>query len=427
MKTVSIVGRPNVGKSTLFNQLIGEKKAITLRIPGITRDRIYGEVELESGKFNLIDTGGIVLDPEDPLEKKVMDQVKIAIEESDLILFLMDAKTGLHPVDEEIYRMLKKSGKRFIIVVNKIDSSKAKENLSDFAKFHNEEIFYISAEHKRETGKLLERIEELIKPETKHEERERFIIMGRPNVGKSSLLNAILNTNRLLVDSTPGTTRDPVEVWLEKMGRAISMIDTPGFRRPSRVKEFLEKLALIKAIKELEKSSVGLICIDAVEGLMRQDKRLISLLERKKKGIILVVNKIDLLDKKRVPVIIDSIKREITYASYIPVVPVSALKRINIEKLIREMMDVEREYRKKVDNKVMGRYLRDAIVRNPPPWRVQIRSIFQVNSSPPVFIIEGKNLEYMRKDYENYLEKSIRELYGFKGVPITFVKKGRRR
>jgi GTP-binding protein len=430
MKTplVVIVGRPNVGKSTLFNRLVGKREAIVDNISGVTRDRNYGEVEWNGKEFRLIDTGGFVPNSPDLFETAIREQIKIAIEESDKILFVVDAKDGINPVDKEIAAILRNSRKPFILIVNKIDSEKQDNLVAEFYSLGLGEPVPISALIGRRVGDFLDLLTEEFNyiEDDKEDSRLKIAIVGRPNVGKSSLTNALLGYDRSIVTNIPGTTRDSIDSILKYYGEEIILIDTAGLRKRTKIAESIEFFSTMRSLKAIADSDITIVLIDAVAGLEKQDQKILDEAIRRRKGIILAVNKWDLLNKETntAHVYEKQLKSKFGNIDYIPVIFISALTKQRIYKLIDLAKKVEAERKKRIPTDELNEVLQAEMKSMPPPTtptgkEVKIKYITQVGDHYPVFLFFTNNPKYVPDNYIRFLEKLIRKNWGYEGVPFT--------
>jgi GTP-binding protein len=430
MKTplVVIVGRPNVGKSTLFNRLVGKREAIVDNTSGVTRDRNYGEVEWNGKEFRLIDTGGFVPNSPDLFETAIREQIKIAIEESDKIIFLVDGRDGINPVDKEITKMLRSSGKQFYLLVNKIDS----ENYESFtAEFHSlgvDNTVSVSAIVGRGIGDFLDTLTADFLPAVEESEDTilKIAIVGRPNVGKSSLTNALLGYDRSIVTDIAGTTRDSIDSILKYYGQEIVLIDTAGLRKKSKINESIEFFSSIRSLKAIAESDISIIMIDAVQGLEKQDQKIIDEAISRRKGIILAINKWDLLEKETNTAknYENALREKIGSIDYIPIIFISALTKQRIFKLIELSIEIEKERKKKIPTNELNEILLPEIEKTPPPTtptgkEVKIKFINQVGSHYPVFLFFTSYPKHINDNYKRFIEKLIRRKFGFVGVPFT--------
>ncbi|HUX93297.1 MAG TPA: ribosome biogenesis GTPase Der [Ignavibacteriaceae bacterium] len=431
MKTpfVVIVGRPNVGKSTLFNRLIGKRDAIVHDKSGVTRDRNYGSADWAGKEFQIIDTGGYVPNSKDLFETAIREQVEIAILEADVILFVVDVRTGVNPVDIQIAELLRSSDKKFLLVVNKVDSEGFEPSVAEFYRLGINKIYSISALAGRKLGDMLDDLTadfipvDLDKPE---DERLKIAIVGRPNVGKSSLTNSLLGYDRSIVTDIPGTTRDSLDSILKYYGQEIILIDTAGLRKKKRIDESIEFFSTIRTLKTIGESDVVVLMIDAQTGLEKQDQKIIDEVVRWRKGLIIAVNKWDLIEKDNSSTKLyeDDILDKIGSIDYAPVIFISALTKQRIFKLVDLCLSVNEERRKKIPTNQLNEVLLSEIERVPPPAtgtgrEVKIKYITQVGDHYPVFLFFSNYPKNIPEHYRRFLEKLIRKNFGFKGVPMT--------
>ncbi len=424
---VVIVGRPNVGKSTLFNRLTGSNEAIVDDVSGVTRDRKFGEVDWNGKIFRLIDTGGYVPNSPDLFETAIREQVEIAISEADLILFIVDAKSGINPIDNEIADMLRTSNKKTMLIVNKIDSEKMEMNSAEFYSLGLNEVYDISAKVGRKIGDLLDIIlSKLIFPEEQApDNRVRIAIVGRPNVGKSSLTNSLLGYDRSIVTNIPGTTRDSIDSILKYYGEEFILVDTAGMRRKTKIDESIEFYSNVRSLKAIGDCDVAIILIDAKLGLEKQDQRIIDEAVARKKGIIIGVNKWDLIEKdsntaKKKE---DELREKLGSIDYVPIIFISALTKQRIYNLIELSKSVYNEKNKKIPTSELNNVLLEEIESFPPPStptgkEVKIKYITQVGQNYPIFLFFANQPKFIQDNYKRYLEKTIRKHFGFTGVPI---------
>ncbi|MEX2584973.1 MAG: ribosome biogenesis GTPase Der [Balneolaceae bacterium] len=428
---VSIVGRPNVGKSTFFNRLIGQRDAIVHDETGVTRDRHYGETVWNGRVFTVIDTGGYLPEDVDVIVKGVREQVFIAIEESDLILFVVDGKTGIHPLDEAVADVLRKSEKPVIVVANKADNERRVQDASEFYALGLEDLFPVSSISGAGTGDLLDRVVERL-PDPPHEQQHsdipKLAFVGRPNVGKSSMVNALLKSDRCIVTDVPGTTRDSINSFLEYKGKTYILVDTAGLRKQAKVKENIEFYSTVRTDRALRACDVAILLIDAMQGFDQQDKRILREAARFNKGIVLVLNKWDLVPDKETNLLKEFeeyIYTEVPTLRYIPIVSSSALTRQRVEKILDVSDIVLEERKKKIPTPVFNNELERILKERPLPVKrgrqLRIQYGLQVKSNPPVFKFFMNNPEDLPANYRRFLENRIRETYGFRGVPITMV------
>ena len=428
---VAIVGRPNVGKSTLFNVLAGEKIAIVKDTPGVTRDRIYANVTWLDREFTMIDTGGIEPDSRDIILSQMREQAQIAIDTADVIIFLTDVKQGLVDSDSKVADMLRRSGKPVVLVVNKVDSFD--KYMADVYEFYNLGIgdpFPVSAASRLGIGDMLD---EVIKyfPEAKEEEEEderpRIAIVGKPNVGKSSIINKLLGENRVIVSDIAGTTRDAIDTEIKHNGKEYVFIDTAGLRRKNKIKEEIERYSIIRTVTAVERADVVLMVIDATEGITEQDAKIAGIAHERGKGIIIVVNKWDAIEKndKTMNEFEKSIRNTLSYMPYAEIMYVSAMTGQRMMKLY-DMIDMVMENQTlRIATGVLNEIMTEAVAMQQPPSdkgkRLKLYYITQVSVKPPTFVIFVNDKELMHFSYTRYLENKIREAFGFRGTSLKFI------
>lgn len=423
MPTLAIVGRKNVGKSTIFNRLTGMRYSIVYKEPGITRDRIYGEVEWCGRSFGLIDTGGFFPDEDFPLATSIQKQIETALEEADIIYFVVDGRTGLKPIDGEISSELRKVNKPIFLLVNKIDDKKVKHNAAEFYKLGHEKMFVVSAEGGVGFGDVLDAtLEQLPAPRiSKKTSRIRLLIMGRPNSGKSTLLNAFLGKERAIVDAEPGTTRDLVNARITFKGNEIEIIDTAGIRKRSRIKEPIEFYSVMRAIRMIEQTDITILIFDTTTGIVDQDQRIAALVLSKAKGLIIAPNKIDLIAPHEQQKIIPSTIKSMPYLDFVPVIPISAKTRESVPALMQKVMDVYEESDKTADPDTLNDITRTL---KPPPHG-EIFMLRQIGHRPPVF--QATISSPAKESYIKYLRHAIRNYLGFAGIPVLIKTKVRKK
>ena len=422
---VALVGRPNVGKSTLFNRLVGRKQAIIEDIPGITRDRIYGMVNYKDYNFHLIDTGGIDLGT-DSFKKEIKGQVDLAINEADLVVFVVDAKENLTPNDYAVRDMLLKAGKKVIVAVNKCDSKESEYHKYDFFELGFDTYINISAEHKDGIYDLLDAITQNFEVgEIDIEEGIKFSIIGRPNVGKSSLTNALLNEERVVVSNVAGTTRDAIDTPFKYNGEDFIVIDTAGMRKKGKIYESVEHYSLLRALKAIDRSDVCVLVIDAKEGIIEHDKHIAGYALESGKPVIITVNKWDVVENKdeEMKKFTRDIRNNFQFLSYAPIVFLSAKTRKRINTLMPEVIKCYQNTHKEIKTSLLNDCIMDAYLLNLPPSykgrRLKIYYSKQVSSAPPTFNIEVNDKGLIHFSYPRYLENKITENFDFSGTPIV--------
>ncbi|AMD95014.1 ribosome biogenesis GTPase Der [Leptotrichia sp. oral taxon 847] len=428
--TVAIVGRPNVGKSTLFNKLVGDRLSIVKDEPGVTRDRLYREMEWLGQKFILVDTGGLEPRTEDFMMSKIKKQAQVAIDEADVIIFLVDGKAGITGLDEDVATVLRKQGKKVIVAVNKIDNYiKEKENIFEFYGLGFEEVIGISGEHKTNLGDLLDAVIEKFEDKNVKEISEglSIAILGRPNAGKSSLLNKLLNKERSIVSDIAGTTRDTIDSALKYNGDMYTLIDTAGIRRKSKVEDDIEYYSVLRAMKAIKRADVCVLMLDATELLTDQDKRIAGMIYDERKPIIITINKWDLIEKNdnSVKEFTELVKADLAFLDYAPIITISALTGKRTLNILEQAKFINEEYHKKVTTGILNQILAEIVAQNPVPTRkgraVKINYATQISQAPPKFVFFTNNPELIHFSYKRYIENKLREYFGFEGCPIEIV------
>ncbi|MBE2256592.1 MAG: ribosome biogenesis GTPase Der [Ignavibacteria bacterium] len=449
-KVIAIIGRPNTGKSTLFNRIIGKRQAIVHPTSGVTRDRNYGEAEWTGKKFFLIDTGGYVPDSDELFEKAINDQIKIAIEESDKIIFTVDTANGLHPVDKEIAKLLRKykGDKKIFLVANKSDNNERDINSSEFYSLGFDEPVSISGLNGRNVADLLDMItEDMEESEEVEDERFKIAIVGRPNAGKSSLTNALLKEERNIVTNIPGTTRDSIDSVLKYYNEEIVLIDTAGLRKKSKIDkdESLEFFSTVRTYKAIQRCDVAIVVIDAtlimeqfrdtpdmknaIFRLDRQDIRIIDEVVSLNKGILLCINKWDLVEKdsKTAEIIRKKIEEHLRSFGYLEIIFISALTKQRIHKVLESAKEIYVERKRKIKTSELNDFLEEAKLKNQPPAvqgkDLKLNYVTQVKTAPPVFAFFCNEPKIIPENYKKYLENNFRSRFGFRGVPVTFIYK----
>jgi len=430
---VAVVGRPNVGKSTVFNRIIGERLSIVEDEPGITRDRIYGRGEWLTREFNVIDTGGIELGDE-PFLSEIKHQAEIAIEEADVIVFVTNARDGLMQADEVVAGMLYRSEKPVILVVNKVDDVNFRDEIYDFYSLGLGDPIPVSAVHGIGFGDMLDKIIANL-PQVKDNDYDedviKFSLIGRPNVGKSSLANALLNDERTIVSNIAGTTRDAIDSPFTKDGKKYVVIDTAGMRKRGKVYESTEKYSVLRAMSAIDRSDVCLIVIDAEEGLIEQDKRVAGLAHESGRAVMIVINKWDAVEKDDATMRKWEalIRADMTFLDYAPIVFLSALTKKRIHTLFEPLDLVAENHKKRVKTHVLNDVIMDAVAMNPTPThkqgRLRIYYATQVKAGPPTFVIFVNDVQLLHFSYKRYLENSLRKAFGFEGTPVHIIARKR--
>lgn len=427
--TVAIVGRPNVGKSTLFNRLLEQRKAIVDDVSGVTRDRQYGMTDWNGKTFNVIDTGGFVPDSEDIFEKEIAKQVMIAVEEANAIIFMVDAATGMTELDDSMAGLLRRGKKPVFLVVNKVDNPERMLDASEFYSLGFDNIFFLSSISGSGTGELLDAISSLISGDDSDEIKEiaglpKFAIIGQPNVGKSSLLNSLIGEERTIVSDIPGTTRDTIHTHYNLFKKEFVLIDTAGIRRKTKVHEDLEFYSVIRAIRAMDEADVCLLLIDAVKGISAQDLNIFSLAVRKGKGIVVLVNKWDLVTRETntAKEYEAELKKRFAPFSDVPVLFISAKEKTRIFKALEIALEVYENRQRKVTTSDLNEVMQKAIQSYHPPvvrgHSLKIKFVTQLPTQVPSFAFFCNFPDDVKQPYKNYLENKLREKFNFKGVPV---------
>jgi len=434
---VALVGRPNVGKSTLFNRLIGERRAIVQNEPGTTRDRVYGSTDWNGVDFTIIDTGGLQDDTDLPADeselrrliaRQTRNQAAMAINEADVIVMIVDARTGPTPQDAEIAEMLRRSNKPVIIGANKAERADLRFDAFEFYELGLGEPIPISAYHGNGTGDLLDRIIEELPDIEELEEEEvegpKIAIVGRPNVGKSRLLNALLGQERAIVSDEPGTTRDSLDTVIDWEGEQVTLIDTAGIRRRGRVEEGIERFSVMRSMRAIDRADVVLLVIDATEDFTAQDLHIAGYVEEQKKGIVVVVNKWDLVEKdsKSMDEYRERARRQLDFMPYAPLVFISARTGQRVSRVLEAALEVVEERNRRVSTAALNRVLKEAVAKHPPPSKpgkwVRFYYGTQADVAPPTFIFFCNEPKMIHFSYRRYLENELREAFGFSGTPL---------
>jgi GTP-binding protein len=426
--TVAIVGRPNVGKSTFVNRLIGGRQSIVDDLPGVTRDRIYFDVEWQNKAFTVIDTGGIIPGDEDDIMVSIFDQAKLACEEADKIIFLVDGHEGVNPVDYDIANILRQSGKPVFLAVNKCDNPETLMMINDFYSLALSDPIGISALHgSGGVGDLLEIVTEDFKilEDNEEDKRIKIAIVGRPNAGKSSIVNALLNTDRVIVSDISGTTRDSIDSYINYKDNDFIIVDTAGIRKKSKVDYGVEKFAVDRAIRSIRDCDVAVLVIDAKEGISDQDKKISSIITESGKGLIVAINKWDLIEDKQSNTINKFEKQlatDIPFLSFAPKIFISAVTKQRLNQIFEKTLEVYAQCTKRISTGLLNKIINEAYALNPPTSfkgkRLKIYYMTQAKIQPPTFVLFVNNEELLKDSYKRYLENKLREAFGFFGTPI---------
>jgi GTP-binding protein len=426
---VAIVGRPNIGKSTLFNRLTKTREAIVDNTYGVTRDRKYGPVEWDGRTFSLIDTGGFVPDTKEFFESMINTQIEIALDEAEHIIFLLDVETGISAIDQEIANKLKKSGKRITVAVNKVDNTARENDIVEFYNLGLGDPIGISALGGRNVGNMLDTVTDHIVPDAEvvevEDNRLKIAIIGKPNVGKSSLVNAYLKEEKMIVSDIPGTTRDSVDSVLHYKNEEILLIDTAGLRKKKKIRENIEFYSLVRTLKAIERTDIVILMLDALDGVTRQDIEILLEAKKSQNGIIIAVNKWDLVDDKSTNSARDyekALRKELEWIPYIAVKFISVLNKQRLLKLLDLSYEIKERKHLRISTSKLNDYISKVIKRTTPPTSgniiIKIKYVTQPAVDPPVFTFFLNEPDHLRDNYKKFLERKIREEYGFDGVPI---------
>ncbi|ODG93666.1 MULTISPECIES: ribosome biogenesis GTPase Der [Bacillaceae] len=431
--TVAIVGRPNVGKSTIFNRIVGERISIVEDIPGVTRDRIYSSGEWLNQEFSLIDTGGIDIGDE-PFLEQIRQQAEIAMDEADVIIFLTNGREGVTAADEEVAKILYKTKKPVVLAVNKVDNPEMRSDIYDFYALGFGEVFPISGSHGLGLGDLLDEVVKHFpdqEDENYDEETIKFSLIGRPNVGKSSLVNALLGQDRVIVSNVAGTTRDAVDTPYSKDGQDYVIIDTAGMRKKGKVYESTEKYSVLRALRAIERSDVVLVVLDGEEGIIEQDKKIAGYAHQAGRSVVIVVNKWDAVEKdeKTMNEFIENIRAHFQFLDYAPIVFLSAKTKKRTQTLLPMINKACESHSLRVPTNVLNDVIMDAIAMNPTPThngqRLRVYYATQVAIKPPTFVVFVNDPELLHFSYERFLENRIRDAFDFEGSPIKIIGRAR--
>ncbi|WP_457611168.1 ribosome biogenesis GTPase Der [Lutibacter sp.] len=423
---VAIVGRPNVGKSTLFNRLVQRREAIVDSVSGVTRDRHYGKSDWNGKEFSVIDTGGYVVGSDDIFEEEIRKQVQLAIEESDIIVFVVDVEEGITPMDTEVANILRKVKKPVFMAVNKVDNSMRVNDALEFYNLGLGEYYTISSINGGGTGELLDALTEKLEDEVNIEnELPRFAVVGRPNAGKSSFINALIGEERNIVTDIAGTTRDSIDTKYNRFGFEFNLIDTAGIRKKSKVKEDLEFYSVMRAVRAIEHCDVAILVVDATRGFEGQDENIFWLAEKNKKGVIILVNKWDLIEKETNTIrdFEAKIRREVAPFTDVPILFISALTKQRIYKAIETAVEVFKNRKKRIPTSKLNETMLDIVKQNGPPAIkgkfVKIKYCMQLPTPTPQFVFFCNLPQYVKEPYKRYVENKLRENFNLHGVPIV--------
>ncbi len=424
---IAIVGRPNVGKSTLFNRLIQSREAIVDSVSGVTRDRHYGKSDWNGKNFSVIDTGGYVVGSDDVFEGEIRKQVQLAIEEADIIVFVVDVTEGITPMDTEVANLLRKVKKPVFLTINKVDNSMRQEDAYEFYNLGLKGEYYaISSINGSGTGELLDAITDIIPDDTDEDINElpRFAVVGRPNAGKSSFINALIGVERNIVTDIAGTTRDSIDTKYNRFGFDFNLVDTAGIRRKAKVKEDLEFYSVMRAVRTIEHCDVAIVMIDATRGFEGQDQSIFWLAEKNKKGVVILVNKWDLVEKETntVKEYEAMVRREIAPFTDVPIIFISVLTKQRIFKAIETAVGVFENRSKRIPTSKLNETMLEIIKQNPSPaWKgkfVKVKYCMQLPTPTPQFVFFCNLPQYIRDPYKRFIKNKLREIYDFKGVPV---------
>ena len=427
---IAIVGRPNVGKSTLFNRILAQRMAIVEDLPGTTRDRIYANTSWREHELTLVDTGGLESKPGSTIRQKVREQVELAIAEADLLLFIVDAQEGVMPPDQEIAEMLFRTDKPVMLVVNKVDNPKQENEVAEFYQLGIGEPIPISAYHGRGIDDLLDRVISCLpppQPSPKEPEMMKVAIVGRPNVGKSMLLNSILMEERAIVDDIPGTTRDAIDTFFHYNGEGVVLIDTAGIRRRGKIEPGIEQYSLLRALRAIDRADVALLVTDACEGITAQDTHILGYIHQACKGIALIVNKWDLAEIKDTAQWIEAIRQKVRFMPYAPILFTSAKTGYGVKKVLPIAKRIYEERLKRIPAATLNSTIKEAVIHNPLSkggQRLNIFSVTQTGVNPPTFIFLVNDAKLVHFSYQRYLENRLRHTFGFEGTPLRLLFKG---
>jgi GTP-binding protein len=433
--SIAVVGRPNVGKSTLVNLLSGRTVSVVADTPAVTRDRVVAEIRVGERAAHVIDTGGFMIRPEDNVAALVMEQLAVAIEESDVIVCLFDASEPPTLLDEEIVRFLRKQGRPTLYAANKTDRKRSDEGIVEYHALGIDEILPVSAAHNTGVDELRDRIEKMLPPPAEAaagdtDRDARILLLGRPNSGKSTLINTVLGKERVIVDPRPGTTRDCIAVEAEIMGSRVILIDSAGIRRPRSVHHYMEEMSVIRAIRQIDVADVAILLIDAPGGMVQQDERLASMVVRKGKGLVVALNKWDLMKQTKYEDYVARIRPLGDYLKFVPAVPLSGLTGWNVEDLLSAVLEVKTQLGMRIPTSQLNKFLEEIVAHHPPPRsggrRVRIYYVTQTGTNPPRFTFITNRPDDVAENWKRYAASQIREAFGFIGVPLRLQFRPRR-
>ncbi|MDI6893320.1 MAG: ribosome biogenesis GTPase Der [Bacillota bacterium] len=422
---VALVGRPNVGKSALFNRIIGQRRSIVEETPGVTRDPVYAEADWAGREMVLVDTGGMAEGGID-LAREVREQAEAAVAAADLVILVVDVTEGLHPLDEEVADFLRRAGKAVLVAAGKADNAARAGAAAEFHRLGLGDPLPVSALHGRGVGDLLDRVVSLLpvpagEPPAGTDQAVRVAVVGRPNAGKSSLVNALLGEKRLIVSEVPGTTRDTVDCLLRRGERAYVLVDTAGVRRPDRVGRTLERYAVMRALRAIDRAHVAILVIDATLGVVQQDQRLAGYIHESGRALVVALNKWDLVAGPESPEVMARAAARLSFVAYAPLWAVSARTGRGLTRLLGAVDRVAAAYRREVAASALARFLADAVARTPPPGGVRIPSLKQVASAPPTFVVTASDPDAVPASYRRYLETRLREAFEWEGAPLRMI------
>lgn len=422
---VAIVGRPNVGKSTLFNRLIKQRQAIVDSVSGVTRDRHYGKSDWNGKEFSVIDTGGYAIGSDDIFEEEIRKQVQLAIDESDIIIFVVDVEQGITPMDTEVANLLRKINKPVFLAVNKVDNAMRNNDATEFYSLGLGEYYTISSINGSGTGELLDDLAKKLTNDTQQkDELPRFAVVGRPNAGKSSFINALIGKDRNIVTNIAGTTRDSIDTRYNQFGFNFNLVDTAGIRKKSKVKEDLEFYSVMRAVRAIEHCDVAILVVDATRGLEGQDESIFWLAEKNKKGIVVLINKWDLVEKDNYTLrdYEANVRKKIAPFTDVPIIFISTLTKQRIFKAIETAVQVFENRKKRISTSKLNNTMLEIIKQNPPPANkgkyIKIKFCTQLPTATPQFAFFANLPQYVKEPYKRFVENKLREIFDFTGVPM---------